>query len=84
MARCRSCQAEILWVRTTNTGNLMPVDAEPNPDGNVEVQPEPEVRGVGGAVYSGTVHAQPPMLATGSIHMPHHATCPQADQWRHR
>jgi hypothetical protein len=36
--RCRTetCNAEIVWART-KTGKLMPVDAEPSGDGNVEL-----------------------------------------------
>jgi DNA modification methylase len=35
---CRSCGAEIRWARTF-TGKLMPLDAAPNPAGNVEARP---------------------------------------------
>jgi hypothetical protein len=86
MATCKSCQAPILWVRVKNTGSLMPVDAKPNPKGNVEVEAGEPERGVGygGYVYRAVVHGQPPMMVAGTLHMPHHATCPQADQWRRR
>lgn len=83
MSACRGCGAPILWVRTTH-GNLMPLDAEPDPDGNVEL-----VDRDGQAVTDPTdqraltavVHAQPSMLG-GRRWMPHHATCPEADQFR--
>lgn len=29
MARCRSCQARVVWAQTTK-GNLMPLDADPD------------------------------------------------------
>lgn len=70
MNRCRSCGAEIVWV-VTSTGARMPLDAEPNPDGNVEL--------VNGRAI---VHGQPPAFVHGPIHMPHHATCPDAEEWR--
>ena len=28
-SRCRGCGAEVVWIRTTDTGRKMPVDAEP-------------------------------------------------------
>lgn len=34
-ARCRSCDARIVFVKMTYTGNRMPVDPIPVPDGNV-------------------------------------------------
>jgi hypothetical protein len=37
-ARCRSCNAEIVWASTAQ-GKFMPVDAESVPDGNVELTP---------------------------------------------
>lgn len=42
----------------------MPLDAEPDPTGNVTIE--------GGKAV---VHGQPPM--TGPVYMPHHATCPK-------
>lgn len=77
--RCRShtCQAPLLWIITTNTGSRMPLDAEPNPDGNVDVLPA-----VPGQPRMGTVHSQPPLMVEGELHMPHHATCPDAESYR--
>lgn len=70
-AACRSCGAEILWVLTAANGKPMPLDATPNPEGNVELV-------TGRAV----VHASSPLFATpGSIYMSHFATCPDADDW---
>lgn len=71
---CRGCGAPIRWVRTTH-GNLMPLDAEPDPDGNVELIDS----FLDGLVA--VVHTQPTMFG-GERWMPHHATCPDADQFR--
>lgn len=60
---CRACGAEIRFVRTKAKARFMPLDPEPNPDGNVEI--------VDGLAI---VHAQPPL--SGELYMPHHATCP--------
>lgn len=84
MARCRSCGAPIRWAVTTH-GRMMPLDAEPNPDGNVTFTgrrrpsragdaPEVHVHAVG---QRGLDVEDAP-----DRYMPHHATCPQADDWR--
>ena len=56
----------------------MPVDAEPDPDGNVEITYDDAGRA------HAVVHGQPPMVTAGKLHMPHFATCPKADEWRPR
>lgn len=76
MNTCRSCGATILWATTTN-GKAMPIDAEPSPDGNVELTEWAPGR------YRCTVHPQTPFDAP-PLHMPHHATCPHADEWRRK
>ena len=75
MSRCRSCGAEVRWAHTT-FGKLMPLDAEPDPNGNVELVGK-------GQQQLAIVHAQPTMDG-GLRYMPHHATCPDAEQWRRR
>jgi hypothetical protein len=72
-SRCRSCGAPIIWARTT-TGKLMPLDAQPNPAGNVTVDDD-----------TSTVHATGQLgLDDDERWMPHFVTCPSADQWRNR
>lgn len=66
---CRTCSAEIRWVSTTND-RPMPLDAEPHPDGNVEIV---DVDGRPVAV----VHAEGQRcMFDGERWMPHFATCP--------
>ncbi len=36
MARCRSCNAEILWCKSVN-GKLIPMDSAPSDDGNMVI-----------------------------------------------
>lgn len=72
---CSSCGARIVFARTVH-GRVMPVDAEPCEDGNVELV---EADGV----VKAHVHAQPP-LGGGPLHLSHFATCPQADEHRSR
>lgn len=79
MATCRgsSCSAEIIWA-ITERGRSMPVDAEPDPDGNVEVTYDDLGRA------HAVVHGQPPMMVDGELHMPHFVTCPNVAEWRRR
>lgn len=35
--KCRSCSAEILWVNSASTGNVMPIDAAPVEGGNIAI-----------------------------------------------
>lgn len=79
-ATCRSCGRPILWCTSVATGRAMPVDADPTPDGNVEVTEHPDPAA---SMLRAVVHAQPP-LGSPPLRMAHHATCPQADEWRKR
>lgn len=72
MSACRSCGAPIRWV-TTGAGNLMPLNAEPDPAGNIEV-----LEGDWAVVHP----AGQTTLDPGERWMPHWAVCPQAKEWR--
>lgn len=84
MSKCRSCGAPIRWAITTG-GASMPLDLEPNPDGNVVMTGRssrsrmgtlsPEVEVIAGAPLPGLEDSR-------ERFMPHHATCPDADEWR--
>lgn len=76
-ATCRSCGAPIIWAKTLG-GLNMPLDAEPNPDGNV-------VLAHGLAI----VREKPSFEVRGeregeTRHTSHFATCPFAAQHRRR
>lgn len=75
MSKCRDCKADIIWASTVNE-KLMPVNAETDPNGNVELVP----KGIGNAVHA-VVHAQPDIFASDR-HLAHFVTCPHADRWR--
>lgn len=66
---CRSCRAPVRWV-VTSKGKKMPIDDEPAPNGNIEIQ-----KGV--AVY---VRAEENVARFWS----HFATCADATGWRQR
>ena len=70
---CRSCDARIIWARTTGD-KAMPVNAEPSNDGNVELIRQGH-RVIATVVTAATLFG--PALRTS-----HFATCPEADRWR--
>ena len=69
-AKCRSCGAAILWVKT-QSGKSMPVDAQPCEDGNVCVA----------TCEGGPTAFVPPegtTISDATRHKSHFATCPNA------
>ena len=72
-ARCRSCDAPIIWAVTKND-KRMPVDAEPAENGNVELVDQ-------GRVKRAIVHAQP-SFGSGPLYLSHFVTCPEAETHR--
>lgn len=76
--RGRTCHAPIVWATTKATGKSMPVDAEPDDDGNVELVPNADPSLAPWAI----VHATAPLVTTGTLHTPHHMTCPDAGDFR--
>lgn len=71
MSRCRSCAAEITWVKTT-AGKMIPLDVEPVDQGNIVLVD-------GRAVVTG----QATLLGDeGPRYVAHFVTCPDADEHR--
>lgn len=80
MSVCRSCGARVRWVRTYR-GRRIPLDFEPNPRGNVVLVgggDTPPIATVFRECQRENVPDDVPVF------MPHHATCPDADDWRTR
>lgn len=79
MARCKSCGAELRWIKTTK-GKAMPCNAEAvtywaNPKGKATIiTPNGETTR---ADLTGDLQS-----ATGIGYIPHWSTCPQADNFR--
>lgn len=75
-ARCRTCNAEIVWALTTN-GRRIPLDVSPASNGNVALKPDGTCE-----VYSAAqlASAQP----RTPLRLSHFATCPDAHQHRRR
>lgn len=76
MASCGECGRPIFFAVTKND-RLIPVDVATSVDGNVEITPT-----VGDGPPLATVHAQSPMLPTGTLHHTHFATCPRPEGFR--
>lgn len=73
MSTCGACGAPIEWVKTeaSHGAKSMPLDAEPNDEGNVELVWS-AVRGQREA----RVHGQAPLVQPEVLYMPHFVTCP--------
>jgi hypothetical protein len=80
-ARCRSpkCGAPIRWVKTAG-GKAIPLDAEPNQDGNVQVG---YIGGEEVAIVLNDAADRAAAQVDGQqLYMPHHATCPDVKAFR--
>lgn len=80
VSRCRSCDQEMLWARTTK-GKAMPLDPEPVPDGNVQISHD-------GHELTATILAKDRLeaarVAGARLYRPHHISCPQGSDWRRK
>lgn len=78
---CRSCGARLLWA-ITEKGRSIPLDRNPVPDGNIEIEEFEE-----GPPMSRVVSRQrelSPGLFPATRYKSHFATCPEASQHRRR
>lgn len=69
MAKCRSCRADIRWIKTRPHGRLMPIDQAPGPDGNITLDADGY-----GVIQNGDLFDP----QTGDRYQSHFATCPNA------
>jgi hypothetical protein len=71
--KCKSCGAAIIWA-TTQSGKLMPLDAAPDPKGNLAVQRYDK------AIPATLVVPRSEMTEVLGLptHKSHFATCPNA------
>ena len=84
MAKCGGCGADIIWGETVG-GKRQPFDREPNAGGNrLLVGRGPDEPPL--VLIAGEVAAYLPMpeqeALVGARYMPHHATCPNAEDYR--
>ena len=68
---CRACGAPIVWASTVH-GRAMPIDADPDPDGNIELVADAKGRTVAHVHHDG----QASLFGDVQRWMPHFATCP--------
>lgn len=81
VSQCRSCGASIRWVVSTK-GNRMPIDASPHPNGNLYLTKRAlDGQWCASAIGQESLEAARSM---GRAYISHHATCPQAQQWRRK
>lgn len=83
---CRSCDAPVMWARNAKTNGIEPLDAEPRPDGNIQIigtaegrhgEQVPKVR----HLLKG--EAELPMLMDPPPrYVSHFVTCPDAQEHR--
>lgn len=77
MAKCKgaTCGAEIIWARLDN-GRGIPLDPEPNPNGNIVVVPG----GSGGELP--VRYLRKGEEAEGERYVSHFSTCPDSKDFR--
>jgi hypothetical protein len=90
MPECRSCHAQIIFMKSLKTGRVMPLDALPNPQGNcviveVEVDGNKEPRVT--VAHSdpdddGVAISDDDNPYRGKRFMSHFVTCTHADKYR--
>lgn len=81
-AHCRWCPAEVMWLESSATGKLAPIDTDPVPGGNVLVHRDTAGRVLGtysviGAEERGLFDATEAVDADArpTLHLNHWATC---------
>lgn len=74
---CSSCRKPIIWCVTTRA-RQMPVNADPEPGGNIAVDPRPGLDPLARVL---SVTAQ---FGRTNLRKSHFVDCPQADKWRRR
>lgn len=83
-AACSKCGAPILWCATVN-GKMQPLDLQPDPTGNILLTEEYRQtdRGVLQQCRVVTKAERESLFPpAGDRYMPHHATCPNAEEFR--
>lgn len=85
-ARCKSCQARVVWVITTR-GKAMPIDADQVPTGNIRLTGRTRADRYGRSAPE-VEYTEASSLFTEEVDEPryvsHFATCPNAAEHRSR
>lgn len=70
--KCKSCGARVMMLRSASTGKMAPINAEPDPNGNILIDGR---RGVYLIVKKAA------RTADMVLYTNHFINCPQADGW---
>lgn len=79
MARCRSCDAPVLWVTMEGSGKSNPLDPEPVENGNVETFTGEDGRPMGRVLTDASDR-----LFSPPLYVSHFSSCPNAKEHRKR
>jgi hypothetical protein len=80
MSTCRSCGAPVRFAKAAS-GKWMILDAEPSMDGNIILALDDRERHANAIVFRDAAAAQE-RFGDRRRYKDHHATCPQAREWR--
>lgn len=83
MSACRSCKAAIIWARTA-AGRLMPLDAQPRADGNIQLLPDGTARVLGKDDLADLDRRAALEGHVARLYVSHFATCELASAHRRR
>lgn len=75
MSRCRSCEADIVWVSMDGSGKKAPMNLPASPDGNIKLT------GLQGRVLKPAERAEA-IAAAEPLYLSHFATCPNSKEHR--
>lgn len=80
VSKCRSCGAAIVWCLAHTTGKLMPLDAAPDPNGNVLLKEDGTYKVLSLSMFDD----QDWLRHKGHWvrHKSHFATCEHSGDWR--
>lgn len=80
MSHCRSCAAPIRWAKTLN-GKAIPLNAEPDPAGNIALKDTGDPNAPLARVLAGADLFDARTAGT-ELWLSHYATCPDGQKWR--
>jgi hypothetical protein len=75
-SRCRSCNADMVWVVMRASKRRMPLDARPLDEGTIAVDAIGRAEVLTGEALEGA------RLAGVALYQSHYVSCPQRRQWR--
>ncbi len=84
VTHCRSCGARIIMCVNNNTQKAAPINASPDPEGNITIDFPEELH----IAPTYTVHVGEEKLThirnLNTVYKSHFSTCPEAKKWRKR